>query len=875
MKLIKVHGIKRELAQYLLLGLPTVLLVGFVLFLANDWVVLLEQQWLMQTLFFTIGLYAALFCFARRFRFFTITAILLLMYSFISFLLIKAHPGEMDAFFWSIRMSTLSIAFFVGWLVGYGFSRSRFFTMAWSAILLCGMVVVIAQTKQTQLLAMFFSTIPVIGYVTYIIYISELLLNVSNTQTGFGWFVTRRLLGFLILVAMVLVGSFFFWKPTLNRLEKDWQTSINSGNNQSQNGGLTKNDGQGINSSSSMGLSGFNNSANKDSVLFVAKLDHFFPDKTTPNPLYFVSDYFSKFDTTTETFETDTLRPYNDLFSPDPSALPLYFVKEDTTVLSKAMSQLNRKVVTAEVYKKRLSPKAFVAPSTAFFVQPISVPEEQKFEFKSAYRAKMLVSDLNSAYFVYNPAGDFGLAHFQTQRFQLLRAVTNFQQVPDAFSNYYTQMPKGASFDSIGQLSKALTANATTTIDKMIAIRDYFLAKDENNQPTFSYSDNPGVPGLPSASKLCYFLFENKKGYCAYFAGATLFMLRSLGIPARIATGFMLVDRSSKNPGWYWVYEDQAHAWVQVWFPGYGWLDFDTTIPSTEQQESPQPDQTPPLTNQTAWLVANGKVLKVDTLAKSAHMLVDKLLYWDHPFEIQPERPMHMDVALARILRDTGQVQLEKLASGDTIVAVSFSEVFKDLPPSSNDINAVWRNFPSIIPVDEIKIIDNEAAANGAETSKSSVQHFNWKIPLFWLLGSILFVYGCLFLSPTVVFCYFLLRCKMASSIAIKAYFTYMTSMFYVHQLGFKRNHLSPLSYAQTIIDPQLSTHLWQFIHWYQQLKYSGQPKTEADVQQCNEHLPLFLLTIRNKISIFKRVMAFLRYKRIGTFFSSHHNYTI
>ena len=58
-----------------------------------------------------------------------------------------------------------------------------------------------------------------------------------------------------------------------------------------------------------------------------------------------------------------------------------------------------------------------------------------------------------------------------------------------------------------------------------------------------------------------YFLFENRKGYCAYYAGATLFMLRSLGIPSRIAVGFLTVDRSGgKNKGWYWYYADQAHA---------------------------------------------------------------------------------------------------------------------------------------------------------------------------------------------------------------------------------------------------------------------------------------------------------------------------
>ncbi len=71
----------------------------------------------------------------------------------------------------------------------------------------------------------------------------------------------------------------------------------------------------------------------------------------------------------------------------------------------------------------------------------------------------------------------------------------------------------------------------------------HFLSKDEEGQPLFKYTDNPGIPGLPSANKLTYFLFENRKGYCAYYAGATLFLLRALGMPTRVATGFLTVDR--------------------------------------------------------------------------------------------------------------------------------------------------------------------------------------------------------------------------------------------------------------------------------------------------------------------------------------------
>jgi len=135
---------------------------------------------------------------------------------------------------------------------------------------------------------------------------------------------------------------------------------------------------------------------------------------------------FTKFDTLTQTFERDSLMPDNDLFRPDPSKIPLYFAKTDLNVIKNTHATLNRKTVTAEVYKVLLAADEYIAPSTSFFCQPIPVANEYKETYRSAYRAKMWVSDLNSAYFIYNPAGNKQLEQFQQARFELLRGVTNF-----------------------------------------------------------------------------------------------------------------------------------------------------------------------------------------------------------------------------------------------------------------------------------------------------------------------------------------------------------------------------------------------------------------------------------------------------------------
>jgi protein-glutamine gamma-glutamyltransferase len=88
----------------------------------------------------------------------------------------------------------------------------------------------------------------------------------------------------------------------------------------------------------------------------------------------------------------------------------------------------------------------------------------------------------------------------------------------------------------------------------------------------FTYSEQPGsTPGLPP---LVSFVVETRTGYCQHFAGAMALMLRLLGIPARVAAGFV---PGHYNDGTWTVTDHDAHTWVEAWFPRYGWLAFDPT----------------------------------------------------------------------------------------------------------------------------------------------------------------------------------------------------------------------------------------------------------------------------------------------------------
>ncbi len=137
-------------------------------------------------------------------------------------------------------------------------------------------------------------------------------------------------------------------------------------------------------------------------------------------------------------------------------------------------------------------------------------------------------------------------------------------------------LPDG--FDDFGTLARQIAdeAGATTTIDTVLAIQDHFIGQDSD----FTYSTD--MPARPPASALRDFLFTSQVGYCEYFATAMAVMLREIGIPARVAVGFLpgeQVESPAVDGGaaTYRVSTTDAHAWVEVHFEPYGWIRMDPT----------------------------------------------------------------------------------------------------------------------------------------------------------------------------------------------------------------------------------------------------------------------------------------------------------
>ena len=90
----------------------------------------------------------------------------------------------------------------------------------------------------------------------------------------------------------------------------------------------------------------------------------------------------------------------------------------------------------------------------------------------------------------------------------------------------------------------------------------------------FTYDEQP--PRGLTAPALVDFVTRTKRGYCQHFAGAMALMLRYLGIPARVAAGFTTGTYDADDGAWQ-VTDHDAHAWVEVWFDGWGWIPFDPT----------------------------------------------------------------------------------------------------------------------------------------------------------------------------------------------------------------------------------------------------------------------------------------------------------
>jgi transglutaminase-like putative cysteine protease len=146
----------------------------------------------------------------------------------------------------------------------------------------------------------------------------------------------------------------------------------------------------------------------------------------------------------------------------------------------------------------------------------------------------------------------------------LRRAPTVY---PSYISQRYLQLPSTLP-QRVRDLAHRIAGNETNPYDIAEAIESYLRI-------TYHYAPTVKAPP-PGRDPVDWFLFDAKEDFCEYFASSMTVLLRELGVPARFVEGYT-TGTLDPNTGKYVVKELDAHAWVEAYFPNYGWIEFEPT----------------------------------------------------------------------------------------------------------------------------------------------------------------------------------------------------------------------------------------------------------------------------------------------------------
>jgi len=139
-------------------------------------------------------------------------------------------------------------------------------------------------------------------------------------------------------------------------------------------------------------------------------------------------------------------------------------------------------------------------------------------------------------------------------------------EYPEWVRQRYLQLPDSLP-QEVRDLAEEITQDYDNAYDKAVAIERYLRG--------FTYNDAIEAPPA-GRDAVAYFLFDVKEGYCNYYASAMAVMARAVGIPARIASGYSRGEYDA-SLGVYRVRDRNSHSWVEVYFPRYGWVEFEPT----------------------------------------------------------------------------------------------------------------------------------------------------------------------------------------------------------------------------------------------------------------------------------------------------------
>jgi transglutaminase-like putative cysteine protease len=141
------------------------------------------------------------------------------------------------------------------------------------------------------------------------------------------------------------------------------------------------------------------------------------------------------------------------------------------------------------------------------------------------------------------------------------------QDYPAWVRQYFLDLPDTLP-ERVRDLAREITAAYDNPYDKAAALEQWM-------RMNITYDDQIGSP--PSGRDVVdYLVFESKRGYCDYYASGMAVMARAVGLPARVVAGYAR-GTFDNNVYMYRVQEKDSHSWVEVYFPKYGWIEFEPT----------------------------------------------------------------------------------------------------------------------------------------------------------------------------------------------------------------------------------------------------------------------------------------------------------
>ena len=144
-------------------------------------------------------------------------------------------------------------------------------------------------------------------------------------------------------------------------------------------------------------------------------------------------------------------------------------------------------------------------------------------------------------------------------------------------ANHLPPSLEGTDWARLFQLAWHLSAGVESELAVVRHVESFLLRGNR-----YRYTTDVGEPGPEPLNE---FLFHTHAGYCQHFAGAAALLLRVAGVPTRVVVGFATGEQIAHHT---WAVRDEdAHAWIEVYFPGFGWVPFNPTPASSPADVSP------------------------------------------------------------------------------------------------------------------------------------------------------------------------------------------------------------------------------------------------------------------------------------------------